>query len=102
MASEPSGGELAVKAAMEAEIPARARMANSPSPRLVWPCYYVEEVERKMAMLLARWRQQWCGGNCARRRRSNAVVQRAPWFRYARAREREREREGESASTSAE
>ena len=46
-AREPSSGELAVKAAMEAEIPARARTANSPSPWLAWPCYCVEEVERK-------------------------------------------------------
>ena len=40
----PSSGELAVKVAMEAEIPARARTANSPSPWLAWPCYFVEEV----------------------------------------------------------
>ena len=50
---EPSSDELAVKAAMEAEIPARARTANSPSPWLAWSCYYVEEVERKMAKLTA-------------------------------------------------
>ena len=41
-----------MKAAMEAEILVRARMANSPSPWLAWPCYYVEEVERKTAKLV--------------------------------------------------
>ena len=52
-AKEPSSGELAVKAAIDAKIPARARMANSPSPWLAWPCYCIEEVERKMAKLTA-------------------------------------------------
>ena len=49
---EPTSGELTVKVAMETEIPMRARTVNSPSPWLAWPCYYVEEVERKTA-------QQW-------------------------------------------
>ena len=44
---EPSSGELAMKAAIEAKILARTRMVISPSPWLAWPCYYVEEVERK-------------------------------------------------------
>jgi len=52
-ASEPSSGELTVKATVEAENPARARTMNSPSTWLAWPCYYVEEVERKMAKLTA-------------------------------------------------
>ena len=51
-AKEPSSGELAVKAAMEAEIPTKARTVNSPSPWLAWPCYYVEEVERKTTKLM--------------------------------------------------
>ena len=65
-ASEPSSGELTVKAAVEAENPARARTMNSPSPWLAWPCYYVEEVERKTAKLTASWRQQWCGDEYTR------------------------------------
>ena len=52
-AREPSSGELAMMAAMEAKILARARTANSPSPWLAWPYYYIEEVERKMAKLTA-------------------------------------------------
>jgi len=39
------------KAAMETMILARSRMAISPSPWLAWPCYYVEEVERKTEKL---------------------------------------------------
>ena len=89
---EPSSGELAVKAAMEAEIPTKARTVNSPSPWLAWPCYYVQEVERKTTKLLARWRWQWCGGDCARRRRSSAAVIGAPAVRA-----REGSGEGESA-----
>ena len=50
-ASESSSGELAVKAAMEPVIPPRTRTMNSPSPWLAWPCYYVEEVERKTEKL---------------------------------------------------
>ena len=67
-AKEPSSGELAVKAALEAVIPARTRTANSPSPWLAWPCYYVEEVERKTTQLTTSWRRQWCGGKGAGRR----------------------------------
>ena len=52
-AREPSSGELAVKAAMEAMIPVRSRTAILPSPWLAWPCYYVEEVERKTTKLQA-------------------------------------------------
>ena len=52
-AREPSGGELAVKAAMEPKISARIRMAISPSPWLAWPYYYIEEVERKTTKLTA-------------------------------------------------
>ena len=48
-AREPSSGELDVKAAMEDMIPVRSRTVISPSPWLAWPCYYVEEVERKTA-----------------------------------------------------
>ena len=44
-----SSGELAVKAAMEPMIPTRSRTVILPSPRLAWPYYYVEEVERKTA-----------------------------------------------------
>ena len=40
-AGEPSDGELAVKAAMEAELSGEVRMVISPSSKLVWPCGYV-------------------------------------------------------------
>jgi len=73
---EPSGGELAVNAAMETEISASARTANSPSSWLAWPCYCVEEVERKMAQLLTRWRGQWYGGARARQRWCSVVAHR--------------------------
>ena len=52
-ASEPSSGKLAMKATMEAMILARTSTANSPSPWLAWPSYYVEEVERKTVQLTA-------------------------------------------------
>jgi len=52
-AREQSSGKLTVKATMETVTLARTRMVNSPSPWLAWPCNYVEEVERKMAKLLA-------------------------------------------------
>ena len=51
-AMEPSSGKLIVKAAMETGIPTRTRTANSPSPWLAWPYYYVEEVERKTSKLV--------------------------------------------------
>ena len=40
-ACEPSGGELAVKAAMEVELSGKARMVILPSPKLVRPYGYV-------------------------------------------------------------
>ena len=47
-ACEP-GGELTMKAAMEAKLFGEARMAISPSPKFVRPYGCVKEVERKMA-----------------------------------------------------
>jgi len=38
---------------MEAKLFGEARMAILPSPKLVCPCGYVKEVERKTVQLLA-------------------------------------------------
>ena len=47
--SEQCGGELAVEAAMAAEISGKMKMANTPSPKLFRRCNHVEEVEGDVA-----------------------------------------------------
>ena len=73
-AREESSGELTVMATMVTVTPARTRTANSPSLWLAWPCYYIEEVERKMAKLIVSWRRQWCYSEGARRWQSSVVA----------------------------